>query len=99
MMNCIIYLSPPNIKQVFDQHHVVYLTYIYLNHIPPTSLIYTDPDSMRPRPEKKKINLVKEGEKSNSTLGCITTQPGVLFTINFLTPNYSYPNLPIFYPT
>jgi hypothetical protein len=54
MMNCIICLSPPNIKQDFDQHHVVYLTYIYLNHIPPTSMIYTDPDSMRPRPEKDK---------------------------------------------
>jgi hypothetical protein len=30
MMDCIIYLSPPNIKQDFDLHHVVYLTHIYL---------------------------------------------------------------------
>jgi hypothetical protein len=29
-MNGIIYLSPPNIKQTFDLHHVVYLTHIYL---------------------------------------------------------------------
>ena len=29
-MDCIIYLSPPNIKQTFDLHHVVYLTHIYL---------------------------------------------------------------------
>jgi hypothetical protein len=34
MMDCIICLSRPNIKQTFDLHHVVYLTYIYLNHIP-----------------------------------------------------------------
>jgi hypothetical protein len=61
MMNCITYLLPPNIKQGFDLHHVVHLTHNYLNHIPPTSMIYTDPDSMRPRPEKDKINLVKEG--------------------------------------
>jgi hypothetical protein len=27
---------------------------------------------------EEKINLVKEGEKSNSTFGCITTQHGVL---------------------
>jgi hypothetical protein len=26
-------------------------------------MINTDPDSMRPRPEKNKINLVREGEK------------------------------------
>jgi hypothetical protein len=25
MMNGIIYLSPPNIKQTFDLHHVIYL--------------------------------------------------------------------------
>jgi hypothetical protein len=30
MMDCIIYLSPPNIKQTLDLHHVVYLTHIYL---------------------------------------------------------------------
>jgi hypothetical protein len=41
-------------------------------------MIYIDPDSMRPRPEKNKINLVKEGEKSNSIIKSITTQQGVL---------------------
>jgi hypothetical protein len=64
MMDCIIYLSLPNIKQDFGLHHVVYLTPIYLNHIYPTPMIYTDPNSMRPRPEKKKINPVKEGEEA-----------------------------------
>jgi hypothetical protein len=34
MMDCIICLSPPNIKQTFDLHHVVYLIHIYINHIP-----------------------------------------------------------------
>jgi hypothetical protein len=40
MMDCIICLSPPNIKQTFDLHHVVYLIHIYLNHIPPTDDIH-----------------------------------------------------------
>jgi hypothetical protein len=30
MIDCIIYLSPPDIRQDFDLHHVVYLTHIYL---------------------------------------------------------------------
>jgi hypothetical protein len=30
MMKYIIYLSPPNIKQDFDLHHIVYLNHIYL---------------------------------------------------------------------
>jgi hypothetical protein len=60
MMSCIISLSLPNVKQDFDLHHVVYLTHIYRNHIPPTPMIYTDPDSIRPRPEKKNINSAKE---------------------------------------
>jgi hypothetical protein len=34
MTDCIICLSPPNIKQTFDLHHVVSLIHIYLNHIP-----------------------------------------------------------------
>jgi hypothetical protein len=29
IMMDIIYLSPPNIKQTFDLHHVVYLTHVY----------------------------------------------------------------------
>jgi hypothetical protein len=33
MMNYIIYLSPPNIKQTFDLQRVVYLIHIYLTHI------------------------------------------------------------------
>jgi hypothetical protein len=49
MMNCIICLSSPNIKQEFDLHHVVYLIHIYS----PTSMIYTNLESMRPRLEKK----------------------------------------------
>jgi hypothetical protein len=34
MMECIIYMSPLNIKQGLDLHHVVYLIHTYLNHIP-----------------------------------------------------------------
>jgi hypothetical protein len=62
-MNCIICLSPPNIKQDFDLHPVGFLTLVYLNHIPPTPMVYTNPKTMRPRSEKEKINLVKEGEE------------------------------------
>jgi hypothetical protein len=57
LMDCIIYLSPPNLKQTFDLHHVVYLTHIYLKYTPITPMIYTDPDSRRPRPGKDKTNL------------------------------------------
>jgi hypothetical protein len=41
-------------------------------------MIYTNLESMRLRPEKKKINPVKEGEKLNSIFGYITTQHGLL---------------------
>jgi hypothetical protein len=34
MMDCIIYLCQPNVKQTFDLHHVVHLIHIYLNHTP-----------------------------------------------------------------
>jgi hypothetical protein len=41
MMNCIIYLSPPNVKQVFDLHHIVCLIltkfYFNLGHSPYTT--------------------------------------------------------------
>jgi hypothetical protein len=66
MMDCIICLSPLNIKQTFDLHHVVHLIHIYLNHIPPTPMIYTNPEAMRPRSEKEKINIDKEGYNSQS---------------------------------
>jgi hypothetical protein len=62
MMNCTIYLSPPNIKQTFDLHHVVYLIHVYLNHTPPTPIIYTNVESMRPRLKKEEINLIKSRE-------------------------------------
>jgi hypothetical protein len=78
MMDCIIYLFPPNLKLTFDLHHVVYLIHNYLNHTPPTLMIYTDLESMRTRLEKEKINLVKEGKKSGSIFRCITTQHRVL---------------------
>jgi hypothetical protein len=60
-------------------------------------MIYPDPDSMKTRLEKEKINLVKKEEKSNSIIWGITTQQKFFLTINFLTPGYSCPNLPIFY--
>jgi hypothetical protein len=34
LMDCIICLPSPDIKQDFDLHHVVYLIDIYPNHIP-----------------------------------------------------------------
>jgi hypothetical protein len=40
MMNCIIYLSSPNIKQDFDLHHAVYLTHIYLSLTDSIILLY-----------------------------------------------------------
>lgn len=67
MMDCIICLFTPNIKQTFDPHHVVYLIHNYLNHISPTTMMYTDLESMRPRLEKDKLNLDKEGDESNPT--------------------------------
>ena len=60
MMDCIICLSPPNIKQTFDLHHVGYLTHIYLNHISPIPMIYTNLESMRPRPEKKRSTSTRK---------------------------------------
>jgi hypothetical protein len=60
MMNCIIYLSPTNIKQFFDLHHVVYLIHNYLNHISPTPIIYANLDSMRPKPEKKRSTSTRK---------------------------------------
>jgi uncharacterized damage-inducible protein DinB len=59
-MDCIIYLPPPNIKQDFDLHHVVYLIHIYLNHISPTPMIDTDLESMRPRSEKKRSTSTRK---------------------------------------
>jgi hypothetical protein len=41
-------------------------------------MIYPDPDSMRTRLEKEKINLVKKEEESNLIFRCITAQHGVL---------------------
>jgi hypothetical protein len=60
MMDCIIYLSPPSIKQTFDLHHVVYLIHNYLNHIFLTPIIYTDLESIRPRLEKKRSTSTRK---------------------------------------
>jgi hypothetical protein len=60
MKNCIIHVSPPNIKQTFNLHHVVYLIHNYLNHIPPTPMIYTNRESMKPRPEKKRSTSTRK---------------------------------------
>jgi hypothetical protein len=54
-------------------------------------MIYTDPDSMRPRPKKDNINLIKKGEKSNLIFRCITIRHGVLLTINYVTPRLFLP--------
>jgi hypothetical protein len=68
MMKCIICLSPPNIKQDFDLHHVGYLTHIYLNHTPPTPMVYTNPESMIPRLEKKKLTSTRKDIKVRANL-------------------------------
>jgi hypothetical protein len=85
MMDCIIYLSPPNIKQVVDQHHVVYRTYIYLNHIPPTLIIYTNLKSRRPRLEKKRsTSSRKEGSQTQPSVA-LPLKTEFFLAINFLT--------------
>jgi hypothetical protein len=68
MMDCIIYLSPPNIKQDFDLYHVVYLTHIYLNHISPTPIIYTNIESIRPRLERKRSTSTRKDIKVKANL-------------------------------
>jgi hypothetical protein len=92
-MDCIICLSPPNVKPTFNLPHVVYHTYIYLNQIPPTLIIYTDLESMRPRPEKKRS--ISSRKERNQTQSSDALPPNTEFflTINFLTPAYSCPNL------
>jgi hypothetical protein len=72
MMSCIINLSPPSIKQDFDLYHVVHLNHIYLNHIPQPDDMHS-PRINETKTGEEKINLVKEGEKSNSTFSCIAT--------------------------
>jgi hypothetical protein len=61
MINGIINLSSPNIKQTFDLHHVVYLLHIYLNHISQPPIIYTNLETMRPRPEEKRSTSIRKG--------------------------------------
>jgi hypothetical protein len=65
MMDCIICLSPPNINQTFDIHHVVYIIHNHLNHIPPTPMTYTNLESMRPRPKKKRSTSKEIAVKAN----------------------------------
>jgi hypothetical protein len=93
MMDCIIYLSPPNIKQVVDQHHVVYRTYIYLNQIPPTLIIYTNLKSRRPRLEKKRSTSSRKERSQTQSSDALPLNIEFFPTINFLTLGYACPNL------
>jgi hypothetical protein len=59
MIDCIIYLSPPNIKKDFELHQVVYLIHIYLNHIP--QLRWYTLEINETKIGEEKINIDKEG--------------------------------------
>jgi hypothetical protein len=96
-MDCIICLSPPNVKPTFNLPHVVYHTYIYLNQIPPTLIIYTDLESMRPRPEKKRSTSSRKERNQTQSSDALPPNTEFFLTINFLTPAYSCPNLSISY--
>jgi hypothetical protein len=50
-------------------------------------MIHPDPDSMRPRLEQEKINLVKKEEKSNTT----TLVP--FYDVLFMSPNLKFLSL------
>jgi hypothetical protein len=96
-MNCITYLLPPNIQQGFDLHHAVHLTHNYLNHIPPTSMIDTDPDSIRPRLEKKRSTSSRKERSQTQPSDALPPNKEFFLTVNFLTPSYSCPNISISY--
>jgi hypothetical protein len=97
MMDGIIYLSPPNMKQDFDLHHEVYLTLIYLNHIPPTPMVYTNLESMRPRPEGKISTSTRKGITVKANLE-MNQDLNILDKV-FFCHNLSYLNLFSLYPT
>jgi hypothetical protein len=85
MTDYIIYLSPPNIKQDFDLHHVVYLIHNYLNHIPPTPMMYTDLESMRPRLEKKSSTSSRKERSQTRPSDALPPNTEFFLTVNFLT--------------
>jgi hypothetical protein len=74
MMDCIIYISPPNIKLGFDLPNVTYHTHNYLNYRSLTWITSTKTG--------REINLVKECSISSlkpflpqPTLALITSHP------------------------
>jgi hypothetical protein len=103
MMDCIICLTPPNIKQTFDLHHVVYLIHNYLNHIPPTPMIYTDLESMRPIPKKKrstrkdkhqlKSSKIKLDHQMNRDSLCMMESSLAKIFLSCTYLDLSYPNI------
>jgi hypothetical protein len=60
-------------------------------------MTYTNPDSMRPRPEKDNINLVKKERSQTQSSDALPLNTEFFPFINLLTLGYSCPNLPIFY--
>jgi hypothetical protein len=75
----------------------MYLVFhIYLNIIPPTPIKYTNLKSIRPRPEKKRSTPSRKGGSQTQSSDALPLETKFFLTINFLTPGYSYPNLPIF---
>jgi len=98
MMDCIICLSPPNIKQTLDLHHVVYLIHIYLNHIP--NRWYTLTMNQWDQDQKRTKSTSSRKERSHTrSSDALPPNKESFLTINFLTPGYSCPNQPIFRPT
>jgi hypothetical protein len=93
MMKCIICLPSPNIKQDFDLHHVDYLIHIYLNLIPPTSIKYTNLESIRPRLDKKRSTSSRKERSQTRSLDALPLNTEFFLIINLLTLGYSCPNL------
>jgi hypothetical protein len=91
MMNCIICLSPPNIKQTFDLHHVVYLIHIYLNHIPQLWW-YTLTPTQWDQDQKRTRSTSSRKERSQTRSSkALPPNKEFFLTVNFLTPRYSWP--------
>jgi hypothetical protein len=60
MMDCIIYLFSPDIKQDFDLRHIVHLTHNYFNHMPQLYWYILTLKLMRPRLEKKRSTSTRK---------------------------------------
>jgi hypothetical protein len=87
MWDCIIYLSPPNIKLGFDLPHVTHHTHNYLNYMSLTWMTSTKTG--------REINLVKEEESVRPDLQTSQDPPCVMesfLAIILLASTYPYCN-------